>query len=78
MLEYFEGILFLTTNRQQDMDEAFANRIHITMKFPGLTPEMRMEIWRNLVNTNCNAKQPEKSWTEEVYQCIGKLDVNVR
>ena len=31
-LEYFQGILFLTTNRVAEFDPAFASRIHIALR----------------------------------------------
>jgi AAA+ superfamily predicted ATPase len=31
MLDYFQGILFLTTNRMVEFDEAFKSRIHISL-----------------------------------------------
>lgn len=36
MLEYYAGILFLTTNRIGDFDEAFASRIHMSLYYPEL------------------------------------------
>ncbi|KAL3962402.1 hypothetical protein ACCO45_003925 [Purpureocillium lilacinum] len=30
-IEYFQGVLFLTTNRKEDLDEAFKSRIHVTI-----------------------------------------------
>ncbi|KLU87170.1 hypothetical protein MAPG_06173 [Magnaporthiopsis poae ATCC 64411] len=39
VLEYYAGILFLTTNRVGDFDEAFASRIHISLYYPHLTME---------------------------------------
>lgn len=36
MLEYYTGILFLTTNRIGDFDEAFASRIHMSLYYPEL------------------------------------------
>ena len=36
MFEYYAGILFLTTNRIGDFDEAFASRIHISLYYPPL------------------------------------------
>ncbi|KAL8423875.1 hypothetical protein RB596_003913 [Gaeumannomyces avenae] len=39
VLEYYAGILFLTTNRVGDFDEAFASRIHISLYYPHLTLE---------------------------------------
>ena len=32
MLEYYEGILFLATNRLETMDVAFQSRIHVPVK----------------------------------------------
>ncbi|KAJ5201183.1 ATPase AAA-type core [Penicillium cf. viridicatum] len=45
-LEYYRGILFLTTNRMIQFDEAIISRIHLTIKYEGLTREFRREIWR--------------------------------
>ncbi|KAK0752939.1 hypothetical protein B0T18DRAFT_395667 [Schizothecium vesticola] len=36
VLEYYAGILFLTTNRIGDFDEAFASRIHMSLHYPAL------------------------------------------
>ncbi|KAI2784236.1 hypothetical protein F4815DRAFT_206029 [Daldinia loculata] len=36
VLEYYAGILFLTTNRIGDFDEAFASRIHMSLYYPPL------------------------------------------
>ncbi|KAF2100848.1 P-loop containing nucleoside triphosphate hydrolase protein, partial [Rhizodiscina lignyota] len=49
MLEYFEGIIFLTTNRIETMDVAFQSRIHIAIKYPHVTPEFRRRIWANFI-----------------------------
>ena len=34
VLEYYAGILFLTTNRIGDFDEAFTSRIHMRLFYP--------------------------------------------
>ncbi|KAF7194480.1 ATPase family AAA domain-containing protein 3A-like [Pseudocercospora fuligena] len=46
-LEYFEGILMLTTNRVEQFDEAFISRIHLALSYPELEPWMRKAIWTN-------------------------------
>ncbi|KAJ5717345.1 hypothetical protein N7488_002991 [Penicillium malachiteum] len=51
-IEYFQGVLFLTTNRKQDFDHAFKSRIHLTLSFPRLRPEFQSFIWQRLVETN--------------------------
>lgn len=47
-LEYFEGVLFLTTNRLSDFDTAFESRIDFTLHFPDLDYQSRLCIWKNL------------------------------
>ncbi|KAK2767722.1 hypothetical protein FQN54_003880 [Arachnomyces sp. PD_36] len=44
-LEYFKGILFLTTNRVGTFDEAFISRIHVPIYYPEFQPEDRIRIW---------------------------------
>ncbi|PVH97971.1 P-loop containing nucleoside triphosphate hydrolase protein [Periconia macrospinosa] len=49
MLEYYEGILFLTTNRLSTMDSAFQSRIHIAIKFNPLGRNARRAIWKAFI-----------------------------
>jgi SpoVK/Ycf46/Vps4 family AAA+-type ATPase len=44
-LEYYQGILFLTTNRIGTFDEAFISRIDVPIYFPALTDSQRIQIW---------------------------------
>lgn len=44
-LEYFDGILFLTTNRPGLLDEAFQSRIHLTLHLEDLTTNYQLRIW---------------------------------
>ncbi|KAI9035001.1 uncharacterized protein KD926_004828 [Aspergillus affinis] len=46
-LEYYQGILFLTTNRKIQFDEAIMNCIHLTIKYDDLTREFRREVWKS-------------------------------
>jgi hypothetical protein len=46
VLEYFNGILFLTTNKVGTFDEAFKSRIHISLYYPYLTRRAAMQIWK--------------------------------
>ncbi|KXJ97123.1 P-loop containing nucleoside triphosphate hydrolase protein, partial [Microdochium bolleyi] len=47
LLEYYPGIMFLTTNRVTTFDEAFKSRIHIPIRYTDLSVESRAQIWRN-------------------------------
>lgn len=52
-LEYHNGVIFLTTNRADDIDQAFDSRIIQTFHFDLLTIEEKKKIWKNmLVNFN--------------------------
>ncbi|KAH7309949.1 P-loop containing nucleoside triphosphate hydrolase protein [Rhexocercosporidium sp. MPI-PUGE-AT-0058] len=49
ILEYYSGILFLTTNRVGAIDDAFRSRLHLTLYYPKLTKKQTIKIWeRNL------------------------------
>ena len=45
-LEYYQGMMFLTTNRVRQIDEAIASRIHFNLKYGKLGLEQRTNIWR--------------------------------
>ncbi|KAI0672088.1 P-loop containing nucleoside triphosphate hydrolase protein [Trametes maxima] len=44
-VEYYDGILFLTTNRVKAFDEAFLSRIHVALHFHDLTRDARRQVW---------------------------------
>ena len=50
MLEYYEGILFLTTNRVDNIDAAFQSRIHISMEYNELSISSRRHVWSNFLS----------------------------
>ncbi|CAI6088248.1 unnamed protein product [Clonostachys chloroleuca] len=48
-LEYFRGILFLTTNLYHTIDTAFRSRVNLHLVFPALSRESRASVWRNFI-----------------------------
>ncbi|KAK3331865.1 hypothetical protein B0T19DRAFT_354221 [Cercophora scortea] len=46
ILEYYSGILFLTTNRVGAIDDAFRSRLHLTLYYPKLTRKQTKEIFK--------------------------------
>ncbi|KAI1375462.1 P-loop containing nucleoside triphosphate hydrolase protein [Hypoxylon crocopeplum] len=46
-LEYYRGVLFLTTNRVQTFDSAFTSRIHVALHYKALADADREKIWLN-------------------------------
>lgn len=49
-MDYFKGILFLTTNRVGSFDEAFMSRIHVQIGYDPLDDAAREQIWDNYFN----------------------------
>lgn len=45
VLEYYNGVLFLTTNRVGTIDEAFKSRIHLSLYYPPLTIQQTLDIF---------------------------------
>ena len=44
-LEYFQGVMILTTNRVTVFDEAVQSRIHLGIKYDQLSKKAKAEIW---------------------------------
>jgi AAA+ superfamily predicted ATPase len=68
-LEYYQGILFLTTNRVSTFDEAFHSRIHISLYYQNLTAEAREQVWRNFgekMDVDLNGDEYEQLATQEL------------
>ncbi|KAI8300657.1 hypothetical protein K4K59_001436 [Colletotrichum sp. SAR11_240] len=45
VMEYYEGILFLTTNKVGSFDEAFKSRMSLALYYPPLTQDQTEKIW---------------------------------
>ncbi|SPJ73167.1 related to TOB3 (member of AAA-ATPase family) [Fusarium torulosum] len=48
-LEYFRGIIFLTTNLYHTIDTAFRSRVSLHLLFQSLTREARETVWRKFL-----------------------------
>ncbi|KAK4207662.1 p-loop containing nucleoside triphosphate hydrolase [Rhypophila decipiens] len=66
-LEYYEGILFLTTNRVDSFDTAFKSRIHLAIKYPELDAASRRKLWYNFLSQT-------SAETAEYFDRSGMLD----
>jgi SpoVK/Ycf46/Vps4 family AAA+-type ATPase len=51
VLEYYDGILILTTNRIGTFDEAFKSRVQLALHYPPLNGKAREEIWHNFMRS---------------------------
>jgi SpoVK/Ycf46/Vps4 family AAA+-type ATPase len=63
MLEYYEGILFLTTNRVENMDAAFESRIHLSLQYKELDKASRLHVWQTFLSRSTRV---EKFSTEQL------------
>lgn len=52
LLEYYQGMMFLTTNRIESMDTAFQSRIDLTLSYPELSSSSRAIVWKNLIGND--------------------------
>ncbi|KAK6829774.1 hypothetical protein PG987_010358 [Apiospora arundinis] len=74
-IEYYGGVIFLTTNRLKEFDPAFESRIHFKVFFEPLTPSQRSNIWKNLVtdwNADGKSRQKTEDWSEETFSRLGR------
>merc|ERR1712232_1285241 len=49
LVEYFKGVLFLTSNRVDSLDPAFKTRITLALRYENLNSSAREKIWTNLL-----------------------------
>ncbi|KAI2742882.1 hypothetical protein DTO013E5_5005 [Penicillium roqueforti] len=71
VVEYFDGILILTTNRVGTFDEAFKSRIQLALHYPPLGEEQRRIIW----NTFIKRLDEFDNDAVDVENLMGSLDV---
>ena len=48
LLDYYQGILFLTTNRAEVLDHAVRSRVMLRLDYPDLDQAARMIIWKTM------------------------------
>ncbi|KAF4534968.1 AAA family protein [Lasiodiplodia theobromae] len=57
-LEYYQGVMFLTTNRVDAIDDAFRSRIDLILTYPNLDHAARRQIWSTFISSlpsgSCN------------------------
>ncbi len=77
MLEYFQGILFLTTNRVATFDEAFQSRIHIGLRYDKLDIKTKKGIWKGFIDRVRKLPEVEVAdITEDDFTQLSNFEVN--
>ena len=59
ILEYFQGILFLTTNRITACDPAIKARIDLVIKYETLSISVRRDLFEAFIRRSCPTYDPE-------------------
>ncbi|KAK8850897.1 P-loop containing nucleoside triphosphate hydrolase protein [Apiospora arundinis] len=75
-IEYYGGVIFLTTNRLKEFDPAFESRIQFKHLFEPLTFKQRANIWKNLLCDWAKSSRDDDShkpdeWSEEMFSRLG-------
>ncbi|KAK4697809.1 hypothetical protein P7C71_g314, partial [Lecanoromycetidae sp. Uapishka_2] len=68
VLEYYSGILFLTTNKVGHFDEAFKARIHVSLYYPPLDKRSTLKIWKMNLGRLMKSKKALDVEAEEIYE----------
>ncbi|KAI1485452.1 hypothetical protein F5X96DRAFT_332167 [Biscogniauxia mediterranea] len=87
-LEYFQGILFLTTNRVQTFDDAFQSRIHIALPYKDLDIKAKKAVFRIFIervrssttthSSSSSTMTKHHQFTEADYSDLARHDLNGR
>ena len=68
VLEYYSGILFLTSNKVGHFDEAFKSRIHVKLYYPPLDKRSTLKIWKMNLDRLFKGKKTLEVQREEIYE----------
>ncbi|KAF4447967.1 hypothetical protein F53441_8558 [Fusarium austroafricanum] len=80
VLEYYDGILILTSNRVGIFDEAFKSRIQLNLRYKNLDRDQRLQIWKNFfirlrrLEEEASTRHSESSYGANMDEILGKLD----
>jgi len=50
LLEYYQGVLFLTSNRAKEIDTAFYSRVTMAIHYHNLDKAARVQVWTNVLS----------------------------
>jgi hypothetical protein len=79
LLEYFQGILFLTTNRVETFDDAFQSRIHIALRYGELNAKAKKSVFKMFIERVRVLEGVETMpFTEEDYISLSQNNLNGR
>lgn len=74
LMEYYQGVMFLTTNRIDTLSPAFESRIDLTIHYPDLDFESRLRIWQTVIQPGSD----DNSITMEEVEDLATIAMNGR
>jgi SpoVK/Ycf46/Vps4 family AAA+-type ATPase len=81
-IEYFRGIIFLTTNLYDTIDTAFRSRVNIHLLFNPLPPASRMVLWSKFLERlpamKGRVESPARDLEEDDLKELAKWELNGR
>ncbi|KAI0329767.1 P-loop containing nucleoside triphosphate hydrolase protein [Cubamyces sp. BRFM 1775] len=80
-IEYYRGILFLTTNRITAIDPAFLSRIHVALHLGELSLDARAHVWRAFLRkagANLTGSASTSMDEDEIVRRLASREVNGR
>lgn len=72
LLDYYRGLLFLTTNRPGVLDDAVLSRVMLRLNYPNLDASTRSLIWKTMFEV------AELELVDGSFDELGKLELNGR
>lgn len=75
-LEYFQGIVFLTSNRVDVFDAAVTSRIHLALQYSPPTVAMRLQLWTQRLSS-LSADEVDFD-LDEVLSAVRQVEMNGR
>ncbi|KAI0188433.1 P-loop containing nucleoside triphosphate hydrolase protein [Xylaria flabelliformis] len=79
LIEYYGGIMIMTTNRIKTMDPAFESRIDLMLAYEGLDPAGRKALWRNVLSSpTLNMGQTVIAMEDSDYEILAGYPLNGR
>ncbi|KAM7194251.1 hypothetical protein V8F33_007397 [Rhypophila sp. PSN 637] len=71
VLEYYDGVLLMTTNRTGALDEAFESRIHLKLYYPDLDLRQTMDIWAMNIRRLEKVEEERAKTSKGIVQPLG-------
>lgn len=79
VLEYYDGILMMTTNLVKNIDEAVFSRVHLILEFDKQTQADRKEIWKSMIPPQILERMRGTEFEhEKLFEELSTFEINGR